>query len=94
MNKLKEIRMKNNISQELLACKVGVTVRYIAFLESGARKPSIDVAFKIAKVLKSTVDDIFLPRKCTKMFINVNKKERNNVRTNDSISTSCYWKNY
>jgi putative transcriptional regulator len=66
MNKLKEIRMKNNISQELLACKVGVTVRYIAFLESGARKPSIDVAFKIAKVLKATVDDIFLPRKCTK----------------------------
>lgn len=59
MNKLKEIRMKNNISQELLACKVGVTVRYIAFLESGDRKPSIDVAFKIAKVLKSTVDDIF-----------------------------------
>ena len=47
MNKLKEIRVKNNISQELLACKVGVTVRYIAFLESGARKPSIDMAFRI-----------------------------------------------
>ena len=50
----------------MLACNVGVTVRYIAFLESGNRKPSIDVAFKIAKVLNSTVDDIFLPRKCTK----------------------------
>lgn len=66
MNKLKEIRTKKKISQEMLACKVGVTVRYIAFLESGNRKPSIDVAFKIAKVLNSTVDDIFLPRKCTK----------------------------
>jgi DNA-binding XRE family transcriptional regulator len=65
MNKLKEIRVKNNISQELLACKVGVTVRYIAFLESGARKPSIDVAFRIAKALNSTVDDIFLPYECT-----------------------------
>lgn len=65
MNKLKEIRVKNNISQELLACKVGVTVRYIAFLESGVRKPSIDVAFKIAKVLNSTVDNIFLPCECT-----------------------------
>lgn len=65
MNKLKEIRVKNNISQELLACKVGVTVRYIAFLESGARKPSIDVAFRIAKALNSTVDDIFLPCECT-----------------------------
>lgn len=65
MNNLKELRLKNNISQELLACEVGVTVRYIAFLESGGRKPSIDVAFKIAKVLNSTVDDIFLPCKCT-----------------------------
>ena len=61
MNKLKEIRTKKKISQEMLACNVGVTVRYIAFLESGNRKPSIDVAFKIAKVLNSTVDDIFYP---------------------------------
>lgn len=62
MNKLKEIRTKKKISQEMLAYNVGVTVRYITFLESGDRKPSIDVAFKIAKVLNSTVDDIFSPR--------------------------------
>lgn len=61
MSKLKEIRTKKKISQEMLAYNVGVTVRYIAFLESGDRKPSIDVAFKIAKVLNSTVDDIFHP---------------------------------
>ena len=60
MNKLKEIRVKNNISRELLAFKVGVTVRHIAYIESGARKPSIYVAFKIAKFLNSTIDDIFL----------------------------------
>lgn len=65
MNKLKEARIRNNLSQELLACKVGVTVRYIAFLEGGYRKPSIDLAFKIAKVLNSTVDDLFLPCECT-----------------------------
>ena len=60
MSKLKDIRLKNKISQEQLAVDVGVTVRYIAFLESGKRKPSIDVAFKIAKALQTTVDNIFL----------------------------------
>lgn len=59
MSKLKDIRLKNKISQEQLAVDVGVTVRYIAFLESGKRKPSIDVAFKIAKALQTTVDNIF-----------------------------------
>ena len=65
MSKLKDIRLKNKISQEQLAVDVGVTVRYIAVLESGKRKPSIDVAFKIAKALQTTVDNIFLPIKCT-----------------------------
>lgn len=66
MNNLKQIRKKQNMSQELLAVKSGVTVRYIAFLESGQRNPSIKLAFKIAKILKSSVDEIFLPTKCTK----------------------------
>lgn len=61
MPKLRDVRKKKGISQEELAVKAGVTVRYIAFLESGDRKPSIAVAFKIAEVLETSVEDIFLP---------------------------------
>lgn len=66
MSKLKEIRLSKHISQEELAFKVGVTVRYIAFLEAGLRKPSITLAFKIADILNTSVDNIFLPYECTK----------------------------
>ncbi len=66
MNKLKEIRTKKKISQEMLACNVGVTVNKLRSLKAETENHRLDVAFKIAKVLNSTVDDIFLPRKCTK----------------------------
>lgn len=65
MSKLRDIRKEQGITQEELAYRVGVTVRYIAFLESGDRKPSIDLAFEISKVLKRSVDEIFLSEKCT-----------------------------
>lgn len=65
MNKLKEIREEKNISQTELAANVGVSVRHIAFIESGDRKPSIDLAFKIAKVLEVTLEQIFLIEECT-----------------------------
>lgn len=54
-----------NLSQDQLASAVGVTQRYIGFIEAGDRTPSLKVAKKIADVLNSTVDDIFLPKKCT-----------------------------
>lgn len=61
MSNLKQIREENSISRMELAYKIGVTERYIYFLESGKRKPSIDLAFKIADILNSSVEDIFLP---------------------------------
>ena len=48
MNKLKEIRVKNNLTQQELANKLGVTQRYIAFIENGDRTPSLENACKIA----------------------------------------------
>ena len=66
IGKLKEYRLKAGLTQLELANKVEVTQRYIAFLESGDRKPSLETAEKIANVFKTTVDDIFLSKKCTK----------------------------
>ena len=54
-----------NLSQDQLASAVGVTQRYIGFIEAGDRTPSLKVAKKIADALDSTVDDIFLSKECT-----------------------------
>lgn len=66
INELKKYRERACLSQDQLASAVGVTQRYIGFIEAGDRTPSLKVAKKIADVLNSTVDDIFLTKKCTK----------------------------
>lgn len=65
MSKLKEQREKKHISQNELASAVGVTQRHIAFIESGDRKPSMELAFKIARKLECSIEDIFLPEEYT-----------------------------
>lgn len=66
MNRLKRVREDKGISTTQLAASVGVSARHIAFIESGERNPSIDLAFNIAKSLGVKFDDIFLPEECTK----------------------------
>lgn len=66
INNLRRIRESRGLSQTELAYKTGVTPRYIAFIETGDRTPSLKTASKLAKVLNTTVDDIFLNKKCTK----------------------------
>ncbi|CEO06000.1 DNA binding protein [[Clostridium] sordellii] len=48
------------MTQTQLGELLGVTPRYIAFLEKGERTPSLDIAFKIAKIFDTTIEDIFL----------------------------------
>ncbi len=64
--RLKEIRLAKGLSRAELAETVGISVRFISFLEMGLRKPSISVAFKIANALGTSVDEIFLPNHGTK----------------------------
>lgn len=66
MNNLRKIRNENKLTQQDLAIKLGVTQRYIAFIEKGDRTPSLENACKIAEILKTSVEKIFLPLKCTK----------------------------
>ena len=65
MNELKRLREGKNLSQTELAAKVGVSQRYIAFIESGDRTPSLGNALKIASIMGCHVEDIFLTKKCT-----------------------------
>lgn len=62
-NAIRSARIEKHISQEELAEKVGITPTHIKHIESGHRKPSIDVLYKIVVELSLSLDNVFLPTK-------------------------------
>ncbi len=58
--RIKEFRARYNLTQEKLASKVGVRRETIVFLEKGKYNPSLKLAHGIAKVLKTTIDELFI----------------------------------
>ena len=65
MNRVAELRTACKLSRTQLAAAVGVSERYIYFIEKGARSPSMKTAQLIASVLKTPTDDIFLSQSST-----------------------------
>lgn len=57
-NTIKEARIKNDLSQEYLAELVGITPTHLKHIESEHRKPSIDVLFKLTKILHISLDNL------------------------------------
>ncbi|HKM60355.1 MAG: helix-turn-helix transcriptional regulator [Candidatus Bathyarchaeia archaeon] len=57
---MKELREKHHLTQEQLAQKVGVRRETILFLEKGKYNPSLKLAYDIAKVLDSKIEDVFI----------------------------------
>lgn len=62
---LKVQREKNNISYQIMAEKLGVSFQYYWMIENGKRGLSYEMAVKIAKVLGTTPDKIFLSNDLT-----------------------------
>lgn len=62
-NKLKVYRAMHDLTQEQLADKIGVTRQTVIAIESDKYLPSLGLAFKIAKLFKAKVEDIFLDNK-------------------------------
>ena len=60
VNKLKQSRESNQITQEQLAQLVGVSRQSIISIEKGHYVPTIVLALKISFVLKSKVEDLFV----------------------------------
>lgn len=58
-NKIKELRTKLGLTQEELAVKAGVRRETIVFLEQGKYNPSLGLAYKVAKILKTKIEDLF-----------------------------------
>jgi len=58
--RIKELRARYDLTQEDLARKVGVRRETILYLEKGKYNPSLELAYEVAKVLKTTIDDLFI----------------------------------
>lgn len=60
-NDLRERRAEREWSQGELAGKVGVSRQTINAIETGKYSPSLELAFKIARLFKARVEDVFQP---------------------------------
>lgn len=58
-NKIKIYRAIHELTQDQLSKKVGVARQTIHFVESGKYNPSTRLALKLARVLETTVDELF-----------------------------------
>ena len=58
--RIKELRARYNLTQEELAKRVGVRRETIVFLEKGKYNPSLKLAYDVAKVLETTIEELFI----------------------------------
>jgi len=58
-NKIKVFRAMHNMTQEELSEKVGVTRQTIIAIEKNKYVPSLELAFKIARVFNENIENVF-----------------------------------
>jgi putative transcriptional regulator len=59
-NNIKVYRAMHDLTQESLAEKVGVTRQTINAIENGKYDPSLELAFKLARLFGAQIEDIFI----------------------------------
>lgn len=57
--RIKELRARYDMSQEELAIRVNVRRETISCLEKGRYNPSLVLAWKIARVFDTTIEEVF-----------------------------------
>ena len=58
--RIRNLRIKNNLSQDQLAEKLNVSVRIIYDYESGLKRPGLDTLIQLAKLFNILVDDLLM----------------------------------
>jgi len=58
--RIRELRARMGLTQEELAQQVGVRRETIVFLEKGKYNPSLKLAYRVARALGSTIEEVFL----------------------------------
>ena len=59
-NRLEELRKARGMTQEALAEALEVSRQTVGSLENGRYNPSILLAFKIARLFETTIEEVFL----------------------------------
>lgn len=59
-NMIKELRKENKVTQDDLACAVGVTRQTIISLENGKYNASLQLAHKISVYFGMKIEDVFV----------------------------------
>lgn len=60
-NRLRELRERESWSQAELALRLEVSRQTVNALETGKYDPSLPLAFRIARLFDSRIEDVFLP---------------------------------
>jgi len=58
--RIKELRARYNLTQDELAEMIGVSRQTMLYLEKGKYNPSLLLAYKVAKALKSSINEVFI----------------------------------
>ncbi|TCO74446.1 putative transcriptional regulator [Marinisporobacter balticus] len=59
-NRIRQLRDIHNLTQDEFAKLVNVSRQTIISLEKGRYNPSITLAFKIAKIFNTTIENVFI----------------------------------
>ncbi len=73
---LKKLRQEQNISQEFLAKKVGVSRPTYAQIENGSRKMLVEEAQKLAQFFGLSLEDFLLGKRTAKVKVEFEKQKR------------------
>jgi putative transcriptional regulator len=60
-NRLRVLRAEREWSQAELADRLGVSRQTVNFIETGRYDPSLPLAFKVARLFRQAIEDIFDP---------------------------------
>jgi len=58
--RIKELRARYNLTQDELADMVGVSRQTMLYLEKGKYNPSLLLADRVAKALRSSIEEVFI----------------------------------
>ena len=76
---ISELRKENNMTQEQLAEKVGVTDKSISRWENGNTMPDISILVQLSEILNATLPELINGRKMTKDELLAQKETINNL---------------